>query len=387
MREMPPADFAEMLRTAMREDEWLLYLHGAVLGFGAGLHPPGDLRMSFDDDTGEPAGPRRAPTSTGQQALEELLQAAPGLARIAANMARQGASEIANAYVEGASRVMRAASQGESTADAVQETAAELRAYLRELIGVEESTRSRPTGDSSADALRSRGEELLRRSADVSVDVDSHPAYVRILDALAPDEARILRFLAREGEQPSVDVRAGPAVIASELVAPGLHDDRRGGRLPARRPRPRLPQQPLPARARLVLARGRCATPARYQVLEAQPEVTEALREGPGAPHAPCAAASSSPRSARTSARSACRWSKRSHARFELRAPCVAVLCADLNPRNTLSEHESASVATMDRTMWTDARLDEPIRLDRQRINSVDRAFDTEHCKMDRAAP
>ena len=37
MREMGPADFSEMLRTAMREDEWLLYLHGAVLGFGAGL--------------------------------------------------------------------------------------------------------------------------------------------------------------------------------------------------------------------------------------------------------------------------------------------------------------------------------------------------------------
>jgi uncharacterized membrane protein YheB (UPF0754 family) len=37
MREMPSSDFSEMLRTAMREDEWLLYLHGAVLGFGAGL--------------------------------------------------------------------------------------------------------------------------------------------------------------------------------------------------------------------------------------------------------------------------------------------------------------------------------------------------------------
>ena len=33
-----------MLRSAMKEDEWLLYLHGAVLGFGAGLAPPGDLR-------------------------------------------------------------------------------------------------------------------------------------------------------------------------------------------------------------------------------------------------------------------------------------------------------------------------------------------------------
>lgn len=37
MLEMPPADFAEMLRSAMREDEWLLLLHGAVLGFFAGL--------------------------------------------------------------------------------------------------------------------------------------------------------------------------------------------------------------------------------------------------------------------------------------------------------------------------------------------------------------
>jgi len=36
-RELPYSDFAEMLRSAMREDEWLLYLHGAVLGLGAGL--------------------------------------------------------------------------------------------------------------------------------------------------------------------------------------------------------------------------------------------------------------------------------------------------------------------------------------------------------------
>lgn len=37
MLEMAPVDFAEMLRSAMREDEWLLLLHGAVLGFFAGL--------------------------------------------------------------------------------------------------------------------------------------------------------------------------------------------------------------------------------------------------------------------------------------------------------------------------------------------------------------
>lgn len=37
MREMSSADFSELLRSGMQEDEWLLVLHGAVLGFGAGL--------------------------------------------------------------------------------------------------------------------------------------------------------------------------------------------------------------------------------------------------------------------------------------------------------------------------------------------------------------
>ena len=37
MRALNPEDFAEMMRSAMREDEWLLYLHGAVLGLAGGL--------------------------------------------------------------------------------------------------------------------------------------------------------------------------------------------------------------------------------------------------------------------------------------------------------------------------------------------------------------
>jgi hypothetical protein len=36
-RQMAPADFAEMLRSAIKEDEWLLILHGAALGIFAGL--------------------------------------------------------------------------------------------------------------------------------------------------------------------------------------------------------------------------------------------------------------------------------------------------------------------------------------------------------------
>jgi uncharacterized membrane protein YheB (UPF0754 family) len=37
MEELPYPDFVELLRSAIREDEWMLYAHGAVLGFGAGL--------------------------------------------------------------------------------------------------------------------------------------------------------------------------------------------------------------------------------------------------------------------------------------------------------------------------------------------------------------
>jgi len=37
MRELPPVDFSEMMRSAMREDEWLLLAHGAVLGVVGGL--------------------------------------------------------------------------------------------------------------------------------------------------------------------------------------------------------------------------------------------------------------------------------------------------------------------------------------------------------------
>jgi uncharacterized membrane protein YheB (UPF0754 family) len=37
MRQMPPPDFQELLRAAMKEDEWLLLLHGAVLGLAGGL--------------------------------------------------------------------------------------------------------------------------------------------------------------------------------------------------------------------------------------------------------------------------------------------------------------------------------------------------------------
>ena len=36
-KELPSRDYVEMLRSAIKEDEWMLYFHGAVMGFGGGL--------------------------------------------------------------------------------------------------------------------------------------------------------------------------------------------------------------------------------------------------------------------------------------------------------------------------------------------------------------
>jgi uncharacterized membrane protein YheB (UPF0754 family) len=36
-KELPPSDFVEMMRSAIKEDEWMLYLHGGLMGFIGGL--------------------------------------------------------------------------------------------------------------------------------------------------------------------------------------------------------------------------------------------------------------------------------------------------------------------------------------------------------------
>ena len=137
----------------------------------------------------------------------------------------------------------------------------------------------RTDAESARDAasLRERGEELLRRSADVHFDEDSHPAYLGILEQLAPDEGRILRLLATRGPHAAVDVRGG-LPLASQLVAPGLTmiGAEAGCRYPDR------VNSYLNNLNRLGLvwfSRETLEDPLPYQVLEAQPDVTDAMRE------------------------------------------------------------------------------------------------------------
>ena len=100
-----------------------------------------------------------------------------------------------------------------------------------------------------------------------------------MLTELAPDEARILRLIATEGPQPAVDVRAGFAFVpGSRLVAQGFSmiGAEAGCRF--------VDQVPayLSNLNRLGLvwfSREPVRDRERYQVLEVQPEVMEALKQ------------------------------------------------------------------------------------------------------------
>jgi hypothetical protein len=235
-----------------------------------------------------------------QSSSEEisLVAALPGLARIAAAASIRLTAFTIEAYARAGSRFLRGAVSGAPPGEVLQQTVDELIAYIRDVLGVAENGgpphRPTPEDDDIVDAevveqgphptqdeLRERGADLLRRSAELDVDdEEAHPAYARILADLAPDEARILRLLVIEGPQPAVDVRTGGPIgtLKDELVEAGLNmiGMEAGVRHPAR------VKRYLDNLYRLGLiwfSREELADQARYQVLEAQPDVIEAMKE------------------------------------------------------------------------------------------------------------
>ncbi len=141
--------------------------------------------------------------------------------------------------------------------------------------GVEVTSDGVPAPERS---LREEGQQLLRMSRDVRLEFEAHPAYERILSELAPDEARILRLLMIEGPQPAVDIRTGGplGLIRSRLIAPGLNmiGARAGCRYVERVP---SYLNNLFRLGMVWFSRETLRDPSRYQVLEAQPEVLEAI--------------------------------------------------------------------------------------------------------------
>jgi Abortive infection alpha len=196
------------------------------------------------------------------ETTDNIRRDAPGLARIAASGWLHSAAWALGASID-VGRLALGALLGEQRAEASGEPATA-------------ETEKPAANGSSAEALRERGAALLRRSADVDLDDDSHPAYARILGDLAPDEGRILRLLALEGPQAAVDVRSGMP-FASQLVALGMsmigaesgcrHTDRVRAYL-----------NNLNRLGLIWFSREPLEDPLGYQVLEAQPEVEEAMK-------------------------------------------------------------------------------------------------------------
>lgn len=214
-----------------------------------------------------------------------------GLARLAAGAWFRTASWGVGASL----RVVRAAGDPRVVGELARDTSDGVRGYARQFLGVADleerirqlmpATAARRGGEASSgagapiDLLREQAAELLRQSAEVDLEDGGHPAYARILEELAPDEARILRLMATEGAQPAVDVRSSHLIgLSSSIVAEGLNMI---GQEAGCAHSERVPSY-LSNLHRLGLvwfSKEPIDDPIRYQVLEAQPEVLGAIKD------------------------------------------------------------------------------------------------------------
>jgi hypothetical protein len=215
----------------------------------------------------------------------EFVKRLPGLARVAAGASWRAFSWTVSSTVDVGTQVVRRTMSGEPPAAILQDVSADLRTFAwRALGGGDAGEPERPAASASAADLRARGESLLRQSADVSVDETEHPAYARILSELAPDEARILRLLYRNGPQPAIDVRTNrPLGIGSELVAGGLNMiGEHAGCRHVDRIHPYLTN--LNRLGLIEFSKEQVDNPNRYQLVEAQPKVAEVIKRAGRAP-------------------------------------------------------------------------------------------------------
>jgi hypothetical protein len=227
------------------------------------------------------------------------LQDAPAVARVFAGVGWRAAKWGLGASARTGARLARAAADPVLAVEVISDVGNELRTYARDLLGVTEldervrqlmpaqngaggqrSSNGRGPDDG---ALRVQGALLLRAAARVDPEEHAHPAYARILTELAPDEGRILRLVATDGAQPSVDVRATNLLgVATDLIAPGLNMI---GAQAGCQHRDRVPAylNNLERLGLIWFSREPIENPIAYQVLEAQPEVMEAIKRAPRA--------------------------------------------------------------------------------------------------------
>lgn len=248
----------------------------------------------------QPGAPRRP--SPGLLAIRPnpaMLRAAPNVARVAAVSTLHLIGWTVGAAAAGANYVVRRSVEGQPPTAILQEAAGDLRNFALRALGIDPRSvptislgapdsapgpERNPVRGASTRELQRRGIELLRRSNDVNVVEDTHPAFARILSEITPDEARILRFVYLEGPQPALDIRTfRPLGIGSELVAAGMSMI---GEHAGLRNLDRIDQY-LTNLSRLGLvdfSKEPVSNPNRYQVIEAQPKTITAMKSAGRAP-------------------------------------------------------------------------------------------------------
>ncbi|MET8870851.1 Abi-alpha family protein [Nocardia sp. NPDC004604] len=265
-----------------------------------------------DDRTGQDlarAGSRSVERSSDVEQRQisneaRLIRGVFRAAGLAAGSVVRGSQWAVETTYEVTKEITQAALDGESSADIAERTGNALRSIARSALGVTEGSVREivsyvpasngasqqqaigigaPLHSASSEELRRRGDALLARSADVYFTDDVHPAYDRILDELAPDEARILRFMALNGPQPTVDVRTNrPLGIGSELVTGDLTSvPEQAGVRYSDRSRTYLINL---NRLGLTQVSDDPVVLSRYMVLEVQPVVEAALKKAGRAP-------------------------------------------------------------------------------------------------------
>ena len=230
-------------------------------------------------------GERDLPRPPAPSPAELALTALPGLVRLTVTAGWRVLGWTTGTALHTGNEVLSRALNGEPATVILQDVAAEIRgAALTALNGQNGSPGpahrdARTPVPATADELRARGAALLDQSADVTARGDDagHPAYVRILSEITPDEARILRLLYAAGPQPAIDVRTyRPLGIGSELVAGGLNMiAEHAGLRRIDRIHPYLTN--LNRQGLIAFSKEKVDDPDRYQLVEAQPPVSDAL--------------------------------------------------------------------------------------------------------------
>ncbi len=195
-KELPPRDFVEMMRSAIREDEWMLYAHGAIMGFGGGLLHLAIFGVGGTIVTDQRRHGRCAPSPA---LWDEAAEALPGMARIAATAwMRSAAWAVGSGVRSGQAASLRALTDPATAGELVQEVARDVAEASRTVSDVARAV--------------SAGVPLPRALLDATVSLSS----VVLADV---DATR-----ARGGGEDPARARRGPAPPVARRVERGRRD-------------------------------------------------------------------------------------------------------------------------------------------------------------------